>query len=394
MRGSRSLGSSRVARGWWSSSTRSWRPRGGCGRGRPVGVGSRPAGWSCRSPSARSRGRSASMTSRTSARTPPARRSARCRTHRQHRPHGSSRSATGARTSARSSERWRGSVTVWTVSWGETRALRGRSISTRPRPRGTVAGRVDSGFYSAELMSALRKQQVRFSMSAPRTSSMWRALAEIPEHDWVDAIEMRGAQVAETQFTPHGWAPEPLRLIVRRASVPAAETHRGSPRARRRSTIPPQQLQMVLDGQLDSTYAYSFIVTDIPTDQKSMVEAEHFHRHRAQIEERFKDAKLGQPLRHLPSGDLNANRVWLTANLTALNITAILCDLSPAAAASGQAPDHDTPLRRHGKALRRILFCVPARVIRTARQITLRLPAGFRYLDTFQQTYDNVYALG
>jgi hypothetical protein len=280
------------------------------------------------------------------------------------------------------------------ITAAESARMIARAQSLLPAGHGQATARVDSGFYSAELMSALRKQQVRFSMSAPRTSSMWRALAEIPEHDWVDAIEMRGAQVAETQFTPHGWAHEPLRLIVRRVSVTAAETHRGSPRARRRSTIPPQQLQMVLDGQLDSTYAYSFIVTDIPTDQKSMVEAEHFHRHRAQIEERFKDAKLGQPLRHLPSGDLNANRVWLTASLTALNITAILCDLSPAAAASGQAPDHDTPLRRHGKALRRILFCVPARVIRTARQITLRLPAGFRYLDTFQQTYDNVYALG
>ena len=72
---------------------------------------------------------------------------------------------------------------------------------------------------------------------------------------------------------------------------------------------------MVLDGQLDSTYAYSFIVTDIPTDEKSTTEVEHFHRHRAQIEERFKDAKLGQPLRHLPSGDMNANSVWLTASL-------------------------------------------------------------------------------
>jgi hypothetical protein len=150
---------------------------------------------------------------------------------------------------------------------------------------------------------------------------------------------------------------------------------------------------MVLDGQLDSTYAYSFIVTDIPTDEKSTTEVEHFHRHRAQIEERFKDAKLGQPLRHLPSGDMNANRVWLTASLMALNITAILCDLSPAAAASGQAPD-DTPLRRHAKALRRILFCVPARITRSARQITLRLPAGFRYLETFQATYDAVSALG
>jgi len=56
-----------------------------------------------------------------------------------------------------------------------------------------------------------------------------------------------------------------------------------------------------------------------------------------QIEERLKDTKTGQALRHLPSGDINANRVWLTASLLALNLTAWCCDLCPAAAASGQA---------------------------------------------------------
>jgi len=77
------------------------------------------------------------------------------------------------------------------------------------------------------------------------------------------------------------------------------------------AAIPPEQLQMVLDGQLDSTFAYSFIVTDIPASEQHTGAVEHFHRQRAQIEERFKDAKLGQPLRHLPSRDLNANRLWL-----------------------------------------------------------------------------------
>jgi hypothetical protein len=280
------------------------------------------------------------------------------------------------------------------ITANESARMIARAQKLLPAGHGQVTARVDSGFYSAELMSGLREQRVRFSMSAPRTSRMWSAMREIAEHDWVDAIEMHGAEVAETELAPDRWDHEPLRLIVRRVSVSAREIRRGSPRARRRSTIPADQLQMVLDGELDSTYAYSFIVTDIPAAQKNTVEVEHFHRHRAQIEERFKDAKLGQPLRHLPSGDLNANRLWLAASLIALNITALVCDLSPAAAASGQAPDPDTPLRRHGKALRRILFCVPARVVRTARQITLRLPTGFRYLDTFQQTYDNVHALG
>jgi hypothetical protein len=150
---------------------------------------------------------------------------------------------------------------------------------------------------------------------------------------------------------------------------------------------------MVLDGEISSTYAYSFIVADIPTAELTAVEVEHFHRCRAQIEERFKDLKLGQALRHLPSGNLAANRLWLACALLALNITAWVCDISPAASASGHAAAQDTPLRRHAKALRRILFCVPGRMVRTARRIIVRLPDGFPHFELFNATYHAALAL-
>ncbi len=187
-------------------------------------------------------------------------------------------------------------------------------------------------------------------------------------------------------------AHEPLRLIVRRVPVSAAELLAGSPKARRRKTIPPEQLQMVLDGQLDSTFAYSFIVSDIPAEQKTAVAVEHFHRQRAQIEERFKDAKLGQALRHLPSGKLAANRLWLACALLALNVCAWVCDISPAAAASGSAPE-DTPLRRHAKTLRHLFFCVPGRIVRSARRIIVRLPEGLPHFEAFNATYHAALAL-
>jgi hypothetical protein len=200
---------------------------------------------------------------------------------------------------------------------------------------------------------------------------------------------MEGAQVAEIPYAPGGWKHEPLRLIVRRVPFTASQIARlkGS---RRLATVHPEQLQMALDGQIDSVYGYSFILTDIPHHHTAWVE--HFHRHRAQIEERIKDTKTGQALRHLPSGDINANRVWLTAAMLAVNLTAWCCDLSPVAAASGQAPER-TPLRRHAHTLRRILFNVPARIIRTGRRLILRLPQGYPHTDTFQATLDTIYAL-
>lgn len=275
----------------------------------------------------------------------------------------------------------------------ESGQMLGRAQRLLPAEHGQITVRGDVGFYSVELMSDCRKRKMRFSFSATRTSAMWAKLPEIPEDAWEDAIDMRGAQVAELAFTPEGWKHEPLRLIVRRVPVSAAELLAGNPKARRRKTIPPEQLQMVLDGQLDSTFAYSFIVTDIPASEKTTAEVEHFHRGRAQIEERFKDAKLGQALRHLPSGNVNANRLWLCCALLALNICAWVCDISPAAAASGQAADEDTPLRRHAKTLRRILFCVPGRIVRTARRTIVRLAEGFPHFETFNATYHAALAL-
>ncbi|HUL46038.1 MAG TPA: IS1380 family transposase [Steroidobacteraceae bacterium] len=276
-----------------------------------------------------------------------------------------------------------------------TRSLRliGRAERLLPREHGQITVRGDSGFYAVELMMGCRKRRMRFTLSATRTSVMWAKLAEIGEDAWAEAIDMHGAQVAEVPFTPEGWKHEPLRLIVRRVPVSAQELLQGSPKARRRKTIPPEQLQMVLDGQLDSTFAYSFIVTDIPATEKTAVEVEHFHRQRAQIEERFKDLKLGQALRHLPSGKHAANSLWLCCALLALNICAWVCDISPAAGASGQAADQDVPLRRHAKTLRTLLFCVPGRIVRTARRMIVRLPEGFPHFQIFNATYHAALAL-
>jgi hypothetical protein len=264
-----------------------------------------------------------------------------------------------------------------------------RALRMLPGGHGPVTFRVDSAYYALELLRALRAKAARFTVSTPRTSAMWKALERIADDAWQPATGMDGADVAETTYTPQGWRHEPLRLIVRRRCFSARELSR-SPRARRLKTIHPEQLQLALTGQLAAVYGYSFILTDIADQSAAAVE--HFHRHRAQIEERLKDAKLGQALRRLPSADINANRLWLTAVIAALNLTAMLCDLSPLAGASGHAPE-TAPLRRHAKTLRRTLLCVPARITRHARQTILRLAAGHRHLDALEATWAAAYAL-
>ena len=144
---------------------------------------------------------------------------------------------------------------------------------------------------------------------------------------------------------------------------------------RRRRTIPREQLALGLAGEADTVYGYSFILTDLPGEAARV---ERHHRERAQIEERIKDHKLGVSLRRLPLSDLDANRFWLACTALALNLLALLNDLM-----FGPEPPGHLPRRRQAKFVRRMLLCVPARVIHHARQIILRLLAGLASAPAF-----------
>jgi hypothetical protein len=260
----------------------------------------------------------------------------------------------------------------------EPRLLLRRVLDYLPDGHGAVNARLDSGFYRVELLQDCRRRGVRFSISVPRSSAMWSALERIDEQAWVPADGLDGAEVAETRYSPSGWTGEPLRLVVRRVAH-QADALSDDPRARRKRTIPRDQLALGLAGEADVVYGYSFILTDLPG---TAARVEHHHRDRAQIEERIKDAKLGVSLRRLPLSDLEANRVWLHCSTLALNLLALLNDLM-----FGPEPPGHLPRRRQAKWLRRMLLCVPARVIHHARRLILRLPAGLPSAPAFEAAY-------
>jgi hypothetical protein len=164
---------------------------------------------------------------------------------------------------------------------------------------------------------------------------MWRAYAGIAEDAWVDAIEMAGAQVAAVDYAPAGW-PADTYTIVRRVRVDA-ETISADPRSRRRRTIDPDQLALALEGTATHAYAVSFIVTNVPANDRpgdtagnaeSILEVEAWFRRRTDIEDRIREAKLGAALRKLPSGSAAVNTVWMWAALLAGNLSVLLQTLT------------------------------------------------------------------
>jgi hypothetical protein len=246
----------------------------------------------------------------------------------------------------------------------QARSLIRRAVTALPKglPRPIV--RVDSGFFSSDVAFAALCYGADFAIAAKRNPAAWRACRAIEQGAWRQAKDME-AEVAFCDYFPHGW-PEGTRCVVRRVPVRPEELS-FDPRSRRRRTIDPAQLSLLEDGEIGVAYAYSFILTNL---EKDATEIESWFRMRALVEEKIKDAKLGAALRHLPSGYESVNHTWMWSAFLALNCSTFLqalCGLDT-------GPDG----RAHGKRLRRELVMIPARVLRHAGGLVVRVAPEHR----------------
>jgi len=202
----------------------------------------------------------------------------------------------------------------------------------------------------------------------------------VAETDWVETTDMPGAQVAVAGYRPDWW-PANTRLLIRRVRLDvAAGQVSADPRSRRRRTLHPDQRALPL-AELAETHAvfgYSFILTNLDVSTPDNAAAvEHWYRHRTEVENVFRDSKHGAALRHLPSGYREVNLAWMWGALLAATMTGWLHQLTATTRPDGTLAGHGV---RDGKAmistLRWRLVRVPGRLLRHARGLTLRLPAG------------------
>ena len=258
-----------------------------------------------------------------------------------------------------------------------------RALAALPAGVREVRLRADGGYFAVDLAVAAYREGVGFAIGAKRIAPLWRILAGVEETDWVEAINMPGAQVAVADYRP-AWWPASTRLLIRRMALDSDQIS-SDPRARRRRTLHPDQRALPLDelAAADAVYGYSFILTNLDlTTPDQAAAVEHWYRHRTEIENVFRDAKHGAALRHLPSGYEQVNRAWMWGALIATSLAGYLHQLTA-------LPDHDGGLLgwgvRDGKAmiatLRHRLLCIPGRLIRHAGQLILRLPPGHHLLE-------------
>jgi hypothetical protein len=124
---------------------------------------------------------------------------------------------------------------------GHAAGLLGRALAALPAVAraGRVLLRADAGYFAGQLARAALAAGVEFAIGAKRIAPLWRILDGVAEGDWVEAIDMDGAQVAVADYCPDWW-PSATRLLIRRVRLSPDQVS-ADPRSRRRRTLHPDQ---------------------------------------------------------------------------------------------------------------------------------------------------------
>jgi hypothetical protein len=207
--------------------------------------------------------------------------------------------------------------------------------------------RADSGFWNQKIRARLERAGWTYSIGVTQQKHIKAAVTAIPEPDWQtleDYPEAGQAQIAQTMLGRQ-------RLIVRRTRLLGAQ------------------------AELWPDWRHFAFLTN-RTDAIELVESEH--REHAVVELAIRELK-DQALAHFPSGKFLANAAWTVIAALAHNLLRWTTLIG--------LPDTTIPTAR---TLRRRLLTVPGRITRTARTVTLRMPARWPWEADFITTLERL----
>ncbi|MCW2542369.1 MAG: family transposase [Frankiales bacterium] len=231
--------------------------------------------------------------------------------------------------------------------------------------------RADSAYYGAEVIAAARRHGARFSITARKDKAITTAIAGISDHAWTTIHYPRAvfdeqlqqwvsdAEVAEIPFTAFASRSKARRVTARLI-------------VRRVRDQNPDHVQVNAQGELFRIWRHHAMFTDSPLP---MLAAERDHRRHAIIEQVIADLK-NSALAHLPSGQFAANSAWLVLAAMAFNLTRAIGTLASAFHAKATTAT-----------IRRQLIAVAARVTRTGRRSTPRLPTAWPWAGAWAQLF-------
>jgi len=210
--------------------------------------------------------------------------------------------------------------------------------------------RADTGFENHKLFKELNARGIEFSIGVKLSKTIRALIEQIDEAAWVTVADYPDggeAQLAETEL-------KGFRLIVRRTRLTGAQ------------------------AELFPNWRYHCFATNrtIPT-----LVADTDHRDHATVELAIRDL-IDQALAHFPSGRMHANSAWTVIAAIAHNLGRWTTQIG--------LPNRPVQTAR---SRRRQLLAIPARLTRTSRQWTLRMPARWPWQHDFNTILDAIRAL-
>ena len=218
--------------------------------------------------------------------------------------------------------------------------------------------RADEGFFGQAFLAELERKGITYSIGAPLIASVRTRIGELPEGEWQPSGYREGSQVASFRWQPKTWTVA-RRFVVRRDPLERGE-------------------QLTLE---DAEWHYWALVTN--DGERTAAELESWHRAKANVENRIKEAKLGLGADNLPCRGFHANWAYLLLTLIAYDLLTWLKLLALPAGERGS----------YAKRLRFRFIAVAATIGRSGRRLLLRLSAGYALLGDFLQAFERIRGL-
>ncbi len=212
--------------------------------------------------------------------------------------------------------------------------------------------RIDAAGYQKKIIQYCEEQEIDYAIRAKMSASIKAQIEALEEKDWQPLVHKNG-EASQTQSTCRivHWISDhetPLTLVIQRKAIKG-------------------QLELDLDTSADSTeltqqgYLYRGIVSSHKDWSDSQII--HWYNQRGEdSENRIKELKLDFGGDVLPCSDFGANALYFMISALSFNLLALMRLLLPEELAHHRAI-----------AIRWRLYAIAAKVVRTGRQLFIRM---------------------
>jgi hypothetical protein len=224
-----------------------------------------------------------------------------------------------------------------------------------------VRARLDSGFYGDKLLSQMERAGVTYLCGVPFNPRVIEVISTLDDEFWSSCADKDDGEVAEFGYRLSNGKVF-RRYIVKRISIE-----------------PGEQATLEAGG-----YRYWVLVTN--DHQRPAADLESEHRHKALVEAGMRELKSNYGLGTIRRHGFMANWAWLLLVCLAHNLCCWAQQL-------GQLAGGRDGVDLRAKRLRYRYLIVPAMLVRSARQRTIRVPRTWPYRQRFLAALDRLKRL-